>query len=968
MSNESNGFGGRSRKARLKVTTILAGAAAIAAASAPTTAASANDADDTIVVTGSRLQRSDLSAPSPTTVVGASDIAASGDVTLDKLLMEYPQLAASGTTNVNAGAGSPQGILTANLRGLGVTRTLVLVNGRRYISANGDGTVDLATIPSALVDRIEIITGGASAVYGSDAIAGAVNFILKDNFEGVSAAYQYGQTTKGDGQTHKADVTIGASFDDDRGNVVIHGSYSKRNSVFMGDRAFSETALNVVGGQLVPSGSGNIPGGRIGLSSGQLATVVGVPGLSCPSGQSLGGIRFGSSGEPLPYCAPQDSFNFAPLNYLQRPLDRWQLSGLGRYDLTDKIELFGEFHFADATNSFQQAEESFAVVTPGFPGLLVTNYATNPALSPATRDFLINNAHIFDADMDGDALVLGMGRRGDETGPRNYTFERQSFSATLGLRGDIGDTTWKWDVFGQFQRSRTASLTIGQYSLTRLALGLDAVDDGSGNAVCRVQILGCVPVNPFGLGSISEAAGAFIATNRTSKSIFERSILGGVVTGELFQLPAGAVPLALGFEYRQDDFNFTPGATDLGGEYGSGSIGITAGSYNVKEFFGEVRIPILADVTFFETLAIEGAVRYSDYSNFGSAITWKVMGEWAPVDWLRFRAAYNRALRAPTLNELFSPRAEGFTSGDDPCDIDNNPTSAMQALCVTQGVAPGDIATFQQLDIGFLQSSGGNPSLEEERSKALTIGAVIRPPLVPGLNLTADYYTIEVEDAIAQIGAQQIVNTCFALLDNSSAPCQAIERLPNGQLRLVRANINNIGFLKVRGVDAQADYRFDLPGALALSGEGAQLTLAAAAGWVFENSNQVVGAAPRDCAGYFAGGCTGQSVLALPDFKLTSNVTYQSGPLTARVQVRHIGGLDPFPGVSTTVEAPAVTYVDLSAAVRLHNKVEIFGGIDNIADVQPPILGFNFGGDANTDPVLWDVIGRRFFMGVRANL
>jgi outer membrane receptor protein involved in Fe transport len=571
--------------------------------------------------------------------------------------------------------------------------------------------------------------------------------------------------------------------------------------------------------------------------------------------------------------------------------------------------------------------------------------------------------------MDGDALVLGMGRRGTETGPRHYSFERESFSATLGLRGDIGDSEnqWSWDIFGQFQRSRTDSLTEGQYSLTRLALGLDAVDDGMGNAVCRTQILGCVPVNPFGLGSITEAAGDFIATNRTSDNIFERSIVGASIAGNLLELPAGQVPIVVGFEYRDDFFNFTPGATDLGGEYGTGSLGITEGAYNVKEFFSEVRIPILADMTFFETLAIEGAVRYSDYSNFGGALTWKVMGEWAPVEWLRFRSAYNRALRAPTLNELFSPRVEGFTSGDDPCDIDNTPTAAMQALCVTQGVAPGDIATFQQLDIGFRQSSGGNPSLNEESSRALTVGAVIRPPFLEGFNLTADYYTIEVEDAIAQIGAQQIVDTCFTLLDNSSAPCQAITRLANGQISLVSASLNNIGLRKVRGVDLQADYTVDLPNFFAVGDEGSQVSFMVAAGWVFENSNQVVGAAPRDCAGFFAGGCTGQSALALPDFKLTGNATYQSGPLSVRMQVRYLGDLQPFPGVATTLEAGSVVYFDLSAAIRLRDNLEFYGGIDNLTDVQPPILGFNFGGDANTDPVLWDVIGRRFFIGARAH-
>ncbi|GAB4526476.1 MAG: TonB-dependent receptor [Amphiplicatus sp.] len=969
MANGIRINGARRRKTRLKLTTVLTGAAAIAAAGAPPAAAQEGRSEDVVVVTGSRLQRSDLSAPSPTTVVGAEQIQNAGDATIESILYEFPQLAAGNTSSVNAAGGS--GVLTANLRALGPTRTLVLVNGRRFVAANGDGSVDLATVPSALVERVEIITGGASAVYGSDAIAGAVNFILKENFTGVEASYQYGQTTKGDGAHHKADLTLGADFDGGRGNAVVHASYTQRDPVFMADREFSEISLGEVDGALVPFGSSNIPGTRIALSSGQLASLNGVDLTPSGSCTTLSGVRFDEGGVVVPFCQPEDAYNFATLNYLLRPMEREQIGGLASYEITPDVEAYSEVHYVNTRNAYQQAEESFALRTPGHPsgGLVVPDYATNPVLPDPVRQFFIDNPQLFDPDGDGDAIVIGTGRRGVETGPRHYDYERSAFSMTSGLRGSfaLAERDWSWDVFGQFQRSRTDEAIDGQYSLTRLGLGLDVVDDGSGNAVCRVQILGCVPVNPFGIGSITPEAGAFIATTRTAKEVFERYIFGGSVSGELFDLPAGAVAAAAGFEHRHDEYDFTPGATDLAGEYGPTSRGITAGEYSVTEFFGEIRIPILADRPFFDILAVEGAVRHSDYSNFGGALTWKASGEWAPVDWLRFRSAYNRALRAPSLNELFSPTARGFTAGDDPCDVDFSPTQAQKDLCVAQGVPASDIDAFQQINVGFDAEGGGNPNLTEERSKTFTVGAVIRAPFLDGLNFAVDYFNIEVNDAIDTIGAQQTLDTCFALLDNSSAPCQAIVRLSNGQIDFVSTALSNIGSRKVRGVDVQVDYGADLPQSLSLFGDAPAVQFTAVAGWMFENTSQVVGAPARDCAGFFGGGCTGQTVFGTPDFKATMSVSYNSGPLSVRLQNRLIGKMELFPGVNSFLtEAGLRKYVDLSATYQATENLQVFAGLDNVFDEQPPLLGFSFGGDANTDVSIYDVVGRRFFVGARA--
>ncbi|MGH6781411.1 MAG: TonB-dependent receptor plug domain-containing protein, partial [Sphingomonadaceae bacterium] len=686
---------------------------------------------------------------------------------IENTLNEYPQLASGNSSSVNSGGGS--GVLTANLRGLGSTRTLVLVNNRRFIPADSNGQVDLSSIPDALVERVEVITGGASAVYGSDAIAGVVNVILKDDFSGFETSYLFGETFKGDGTSHKIDATFGANLEDGRGNVTLSASYTKRDPVFMADRSFSRVPLDTIGGTLVPGGSGNIPGTRIGLSTSQLASLNGVN--LTPSGPCTGvnGIRFGQNGTPLPFCNPEDRYNYAALNYLLRPLERIQVTGLAHYDITDNVTAYGEAFYINNRNEFQQAPDSFRPVTPGAASgtLLIPNFATNPILLPAVRTFFSNNRALFDSDGDGTAEIVGAGRRADELGPRNYAYERASVNFTAGLRGKLPllGREWSWDGFLQYQRTRTDQRREGFISQTRLGQALNAVTTASGQVVCADASRGCVPVSIFGLGSITPAAGAFLTPPRVDSELFNRKIAGVSLSGALFDLPAGPVALALGGEYREDKYRFSPSPQDLAGEYADASESPLGGKYDLKEVFGELRIPIFKDRPFADSLAIEGAARYSDYSSIGSAFTWKLGGEYAPIKWLRIRGAYNRAIRAPAIGELFAPVARGFSSGDDPCARSANPTAAQQQLCIAQGIRAADLPTFEQTTVGFDVLSGGNPNLQEEKSKTYTIGAVISPPFMPKLNLTVDYFNVKVDNAVSSIGPNQTLDDCFRRLD-----------------------------------------------------------------------------------------------------------------------------------------------------------------------------------------------------------
>lgn len=458
---------------------LLGTACALVMVPAATAQDQNTDTFDEIVVTGSRLIRSDLSAPSPTVVIGSADVRSSGNFTLEETLNEMPQLVPNNTASNNSQGGS--GILTADLRGMGPRRTLVLVNGRRYIPTSADGLVDMTTIPDALIDRVEIITGGASAVYGSDAVSGAVNFILKDDFEGLETAYQYGSTFEGDGGTHKIDLTFGSNFADDKGNIVFNTSYTNRDPVFMADRDFAAVSLFDSGDVLVPGGSGNIPGTRVGLTSSQIAGINGVD-LTAPSGcTAVRGVRFDASGNPLPFCDPEDRYNFSPLNYLIRPLERWQVSTMAKFKVSDNVEAFMEGFFINAKNEFQQAPNAFTPESDGAPNgtLLLPNFAANPVLPQPFRDFLSANTDIFDADGDGTAEIIGAGRRANEIGPRNYKYDRTSWAFTGGLRGnfELGDRSWNWDAFYQFQRSSVSEYFQGLVNNLHLTLGLDVVVD-----------------------------------------------------------------------------------------------------------------------------------------------------------------------------------------------------------------------------------------------------------------------------------------------------------------------------------------------------------------------------------------------------------------------------------------------------------------------------------------------------------
>ncbi len=953
---------------------LVSAIAAVAVHSPPALAQGDGDEElEEIVVTGSRLLRNrDLVAVSPVQTVGQEEIQFSGNVTLENTLNQFPQLNPDNTGTVNQSGGA--GVLTADLRGLGAVRTLVLVDGRRFVPADVTGLVDLATVPDMLVERVEIITGGASAVYGSDAIAGAVNFILRDDFEGAEVRYQYNVTGEDDGATNKLDILLGVNTGDGRGNATVHASYTDRDTVFMADRAFSRQPLLADStGRLNNFGSGNIPGTLIGVPSADFPLIQGVDlsnaDGSCPG--AIQGVRFGTSSQPFPFCRPTEQYNYAAPNFLQRPLERWQASASGHYDVAENVTAYAQVFYTKKENAFQQAPEAVQPTSFGQETgtLLIPNADTNPLFPQPLQDFFSANAGYFDADGDGIFTVQRVGRRFEEFGPRNTTIISDSFNLTGGLRGDLvlAENQWRWDAFYQFQRSDFNLNQQGRLSRSKITLGLDAIVV-NGEPECRIDLLGCVPVNIFGTDALTPEMAAFISTTTGREDTFDRKVAGASIAGNLFEMPAGAVSSAFGVEFREESFFTVPDEAARSGDLGSVPPIINGGEFDITEFFGEARFPLLEGLPAVQSLALEAAVRYSDYSTIDGVTTWKAGIDWAVNDWARVRTSFNRAIRAPNLDELFGAPGQGFVGGVDPCVVDNNPTPEIKALCVQQGV-PANIVDNLQVGAsqGWSAFSGGNPNLNEEESDTLTVGFVLTPPQVDGLSIALDYFDITVDEAISQVSSQALVNSCFQQLDINSTACQSITRLSTGNIDRVDAPLLNIAEREVSGLDLQVNWLVDLPESMALIWDSATLDLKWVSTWQFDDSTvALAGQQSVDCAGFYGGSCSSDGTRITPDFRALASADWRTGPLSVGLTMSMIGDLelaaDAFPNENGTLDP--VFYWDLNAVYQLEDNFEFFAGIVNLADEQPPVLGFRAGGDSNTNIPLFDPLGRRFFGGI----
>lgn len=941
----------------------------------PTGSATGSPANDegAIVVTGSRIARRDLTSASPLTVVSSEEFKLSGAVNVENVINTLPQVV-PGTTSFSNNPGG--GVATLNLRNLGSQRTLVLVNGRRYMFYDTAQITDLNVIPSFLLEGIDVVTGGASAVYGSDAIAGVVNFRLRNNLVGVEVGSQYSITEQGDGARWDTHVAMGTDFADGRGHITAYAEYYKRKPVFQGDRSFSRFALqDGPNRSLVQGGSATIPQGRFSAAGTQvIAAGNGLPEvtLNRAAGTNYSGLGaiFTTPRVSRAYTGA-DAYNFAPVNYLQVPQERFLTGAYGEYEANDHITGYMEVSFAN--NRVVNA----LAATPVTGNFNVNIANSSQYLSAAdiaqltqidVNEAAINAANVARgraAGLPGAGIVsLAIGRRVTETGSRIQEDERNAFRTLVGVKGDITDKL-NYDAYYSYARTRNAQIQNGNISRSAFTAG---VLNGT--------------VNPFGPDTITGAPLTAITILSQNNDISVLQVASGSLSGSLFNLGMGGgdVGFAVGGEYRSVSSRFIPDTALSSGDVIGFNAGLpTAGGYNVKEAFGELNVPLVADAPFFRLLELHGAARYSDYSldAVGGVFTYAGDVKWSPIRDITFRGQYQKAVRAPNVGELFGGQQQGFPAATDPCSVASARTNAaINTTCIGTGVPAALVGTGLALqpNTQIQGAFGGNPNLSEERSTSYTFGGVFSPTFIPRLNISVDYFNIKVNNVVATAGGgvASILDLCYnTFQDASSAICQLIQRNPqtgiidgaangDGTFNVVSATNANLASIKTSGIDAQVDYTQPL--GFSLSGQGeSRLNFAFNATWTEKNDTKLIAALPDtiECAGRFGANCGDPQA----KFKWTSRLSLVDGPFTLSGRWRHVGKVrDDDDGFAYAVEnLKAYNQYDLSMAFDVSDQFSLAGGVNNLLDKKPPIIGSN-AQQANTYPGTYDVLGRDFFI------
>ncbi len=928
---------------------------------------SAEESVEKIRVTGSRIRKAEFASAAPITVVSSEQFELTNTVNTESLLNTLPQVVPGlDRTSNNPGNGTA----TVDLRGLGTNRTLVLINGTRAVPTTSGGAVDINSIPTALIKNVEVLTGGASAVYGSDAVAGVVNFILKDDFEGVDITAGYEATEDGDAEIFNADFTIGGNFDSGKGNVVFNLSFTDREELFQGDRDFAQTALFDDGnGGLEPGGSSGVPQAAI--------FSAGFSDFSPSTGiifDNNGGIRpFVTSGQV------NDFYNYAPVNYIQLPQERHQATALGTYEVSDNAEVYGRMMFTDSRVPSQLAP------TPIFQTSTFT-VDGNPFISPEAQQ-IISDGIGLGVDTDGDGIDdegrALLRRRLEEVGPRRSEDTFQSYQFQLGLRGDLGDSNWYYDAYYQTGKVQNSAVQLGNVNRGRfdqaLLLATDdngqVILDANGNPSCadpsaNGSVVGCTPMNIFGEGNISQGAADFLKTAVASTAVFNQKIFGASLSGDsgdYFELPGGPVSVAFAYEKREEDFEFLP-SQDLAASTIAGFNGAPAlsGGFSVTGYSVEANLPILEGEEFAELVSVDLAYRTEDYSSVGSVDAYKISGIWAFTDTFRLRAGFNTAVRAPNIGELFSPQGENFPSASDPCaangDLDQNDT--LRALCIATGVPANAVfsASLNPASGQVRSLVGGNPNLIEESAETLTIGAVI--DVTEDFSFSIDYFDIEIEDAVASFGGgtNNILDTCYdSAKDGSGAGgafCSVVNRREDGTIDFVETLSQNVASITLSGVDVVASYDMELDaGDLSIDYVG---TYTEASDFLpFAGSPDLI-----QCAGNFGVDC-GEPT---PEYKHRMTFAFSADDFTAQLLWRYVGEVnDDNDGTDYTVEQiDGYNYFDLSGTYFINDNYRVVAGIDNLFNKRPPIIGEN-DEQSNTYPATYDVFGRTYYVSFRAS-
>lgn len=929
-------------------------------------------ADGTIVITGSRIRRNDLTTAAPITVVNDEEFKLTGAVNVENVINALPQVV-PGTTAFSNNPGG--GVATLNLRNLGSQRTLVLVNGRRYMFFDTSQVVDLNTIPQFLIDGVDVVTGGASAVYGSDAIAGVVNFRLRNDLVGIEAGAQYQIAERGDGRRYDAHLALGTDFAEGKGHVTVYGEYYKRASIYQNQREFSQTPFGDSANGLVFNGNATTPSGRIVTPATQLVGAgngLGAVTLNRGAGTNYGsalGAIFNAPGVSSIYRNNTlDGYNIAPANLLMVPQERYLLGGYGEYKVNDNITAYTEVAFAN-----NRVENQLAA-TP-VTGTFNVNIANNAQYLSAAdvaqlntidaNEAAINAANVARgraAGLPGAGIVsLSVNRRLLETGGRLQQDERNAFRGLFGIKGDITEGL-HYDAYYSYSRTRNAQVQNGNISRSGFTSALLA-----GN------------LNIFGAGQITPDQLAAVSIVAQNQDISVLQVASAALNGELFSFGLGGekVGFAVGAEWRGVNSQFIPDtALSSGDVIGFNAGDPTIGRYGVREVFAELDVPIIADRPFFHLLNLHGAGRYSDYSLDAVGGVWTYAGDatWSPIRDITFRGQYQRALRAPNVGELFGGQSVGFPIATDPCGTAAAAANtATTALCQATGVPAGLVGTAGLSSYTQIQGLfGGNPNLTEENSESYTFGAVISPSFIPRLNIKADYFNIKVDNAIATAGGgvANILDLCYNQIRDASSPvCALIQRNPSsgqidgsinadGTQNVVTATNANIASLKTSGIDFGLDYTQPLN--FGLMGETSRLLFSFLGTWTEKDDTQpIAGLETVQCAGRYGASCGDPHA----KFKWNSRLSFIDGPMTVSARWRHVGRVrDDDDNTDFVVERiKAYNLFDLAVSLDITDQFSLSAGVNNLLDKDPPILSQSNSQQANTFPGTYDVLGRDFF-------
>ena len=998
---------------RLMASSMMCGAAFLALsatqAAAQTPAPAAGAQVEELVVTGSRIPQPNLNSISPIQTVGSREVQLGGRPATIDILNQLPQVTQNAAVDLGPTSNplsGPGGVATVDLRGLGPQRTLVLVNGRRLgvgdpNTGNPNPAPDINQIPSQLIDRIEVLTGGASATYGSDAVAGVVNFIMKKNFEGVQIDYQtsvyqhsnHNDLAKSllsnaspdkvpvpgkewDGRSYDTSIIFGANAPDAKGNVTGYFTYHKQDPVNFSTRDWAACQL-AVSGAGVPSCTGSSNSNFFASSDGKFAGTLSVVG-----NQFL--PRSGTRQTSPPFV-----FNSNPYEYLIQDSTRYTAGFFANYQLNSHAELYSEFGFMnDRTNVNIAPSGLFRGGGPSSTAGFLINCG-NPLLSAQQKTALNCSA----ADIASNATRdLQIGRRNIEGGPRNSYYEHTNYRVVFGARGDIAGP-WKYDIYGSYYYTTFNTAIQNYLSLARVQDAL-LVGGTAANPVCLSGNAGCVPYNIFTTGGVSQAQAQSLQEIGTATGAFTQRIVEASVTGDLGEYGLKSpwsndgVGVALGVTQRRDHLRFQADAAEESGDLsgGSGAAVPVNNSLRAAEVYGEARVPLMQDQPFVKDALLELGYRYSDYSTGIQAKTYKIGFQYAPIDDLRFRGSYNKAIRAPNILELYTPSSATNTSvvSEDPC-AQGAIEPATPAQCAHTGVTAAQFGNILQCPAGqcaILQ--GGNTHLSPETAKTFTVGALVRPRFLSGLTFSVDYFHIKQTNVIGQISIDTTLQRCLTTGDQRF--CSLVVRNPtNGILFSTTPGVPgyivgtsvNVGAGTLAGLDFQGSYQLPME-AMGVDKWGG-VTFDFNGTYTMKNTTvQLPGDPAYDCAGLFGPTC-GNTVN--PKWRHTLRVSWTTPwtGVTLSGNWRFIGhtiyendSSEPIIGGSTpnpyNHKVGAVSYFDLAGLWRVNDMFSVRGGINNLFDKDPPLMASAIVGTGlpNTYPT-YDLLGRKLFIGVTAN-